>query len=167
MSARDEEIVASRRRADRNAHGHIAQALRLKLLDDVATFVATIGGAVIMAGGAVILGSDHPQHAIEAAIALGGGLITLVGVWQAVWRPGERSRQHKDWAMRFTQVEDDCRLVLCGESQSTPRDLLASLNDLATDADLVAERLWRRWRATGRRQDLARDATESTTGLSK
>ena len=89
-----------------NTVGHIAQALRLQTLHDISTFVATIGGAAVMAASAVILGASKPIREIEIALAIIGAVITLVGVWQAVWRPGERSLDHKRWAARFTIIED-------------------------------------------------------------
>ena len=144
MNGQEAEIAAIRRRADRNAHAHIAQALRLKMVDDAATFVAAIGGAAVMGAGALMLGSEAPQRHIEIAIAIGGALITLVGVWQAVWRPGERSRHHKRWAMAFTEIEDECRLVQAGVSDRSARALLNDLLEIATSADLIAEYQWRK-----------------------
>ncbi len=139
-----EEIAAIRRRADRNAHGHIAHALRLKLADDVATFVATIGGAAVVAASCFLLGTTEPDHRLEGLIAVVGGGITLVGVWQAVWQPGQRARLHKQWANDFTNIEDECRLVLCGQSLQTAADLMVMLQEVNKAADLVAERHWRK-----------------------
>lgn len=138
------EIAALRRRADRNAHGHIAQALRLQTLHDISTFVATIGGVAVMAASAVILGASKPIREIEIALAIIGAVITLVGVWQAVWRPGERSLDHKRWAARFTIIEDDCRQLACGAGSKGLAELLGEFAAAADDADLVAERYWRR-----------------------
>lgn len=138
------EIAAIRRRADRNAHGHIAQALRLKLLDDVATFLSTVGGAAIMGAGALLLNAPQPEREIEIAIAIIGATITLVGVWQAVWQPGRRSQAHKDWAIRFTSIEDDCRLVQCGSSSKNIDDLFEEILEITQQADLVSEFFWRK-----------------------
>ncbi len=143
-SSKESEIASIRRRADRSAHGHIAQALRLQLLDDIATWITTIGGATMMAIGAALLGSDNPQRLLEVAVATVGGVVTLVSVWQAVWQPGARSRRHKSWAVRFTQIEDECRLLAFGEGSKTIKDLMREILEVQNDADLVAEGFWRR-----------------------
>ena len=150
------EIAALRRRADRNAHGHIAQALRLQTLHDISTFVATIGGAAVMAASAVILGASKPIREIEIALAIIGAVITLVGVWQAVWRPGERSLDHKRWAARFTIIEDDCRQLACGAGSKGLAELLGEPN-----AGVSKKML--RWKTRDATINVARGGTRAVT----
>lgn len=147
-----EAFAAVERRADRNAHGHIAQALRLKLLDDIATFISAIGGAGIMAGGALILGSENPLRGVEYGIAIVGAVITLVSMWQAIWQPGLRSREHKRWAAKFSALEDACRMAATKQVNSTPADLYRQYSSVCEEADLISEFFWRR---SGRSADQA------------
>ena len=115
-------------------------------MDDIATFIVTIGAASILAGSCILIGAPDPWRPLEIVIAMVGGLITMVGVWQAVWQPGQRARLHKQWSTEFTKIEDESRLVQCGESDQSPAELMAKLRDASAAADLVAERQWRRTR---------------------
>jgi len=137
------EINGVKRRADRNSHGHIAHALRLKLLDDVAKFAASLGGALVLVASAVLLGQAEPSRLAEIAVAILGSVITLIAVWEAVWKPGERARRHKDWAEKFAKIEDDCRLLMAGSGHTNVHTLMKEIQNVASEADLVPERHWR------------------------
>ena len=141
------EVQALRRRMDRNAHGHISQALRLKLSNDIATFINTIGGAALMALSAfLIFYPNAPTPAVPIAIEAMSALITLVGVWQAVWQPGARADHHKAWAIEFLAIENECQLMACGESSATLASQVARSVEVTRGADLVPENQWRRGR---------------------
>jgi hypothetical protein len=140
------ELEAIRRRADRNAHGHISHALRLQLLDDIATLLTAIGGAIVMAASALLIGAERPNEAVEVVAAVMGSTITLVAVWQAIWQPSKRSRDHQVWSRKFFEIEDSCRL---GMSQLAPADvprLMKDMREVSDDADLIPEHRWRRSR---------------------
>jgi hypothetical protein len=138
-------IDGLRLRADRNAHGHIGYALRLQLLDNIATLITAIGGVIVLVAGSMLLVAGA-QHALEVVAAVAGGVITLIGIWQAIWRPGDRSRRHREWSSRYAAVEDACRLALIGNGGQTLETLMAKSNAIFAEADLVPERQWRRFR---------------------
>lgn len=140
------ELEAIRRRADRNAHGHISHALRLQLMDDIATLITAIGGAIVMAASALLIGTERPNTAIEVTTAVMGSTITLVAVWQAIWQPAKRSRNHQVWSGKFFQIEDCCRLGLSGIVAADLPRLMNDMREISDETDLIPERRWRRSR---------------------
>lgn len=138
------ELVALQRRLDRNVHGHILQALELQSLNDLATFVTTIGGVVAMTLSAAFLGNSISTKWAAISLALVSGVITLVGVLQSVWKPGERAQRHKIWSAKYASLENDCRLAACGLGSKPIESIMAEIALLSDEVDLVPERLWKR-----------------------
>jgi hypothetical protein len=138
------ELEAIRRRADRNGHGHISHALRLQVLDDIATLITAVGGALIMAVSGLLIGADHPNKVAEVAVALIGSVITLVAIWHAIWQPAKRSRNHQVWSTKFFAIEDCCRLGLSGLGCPDVAALMREMLKVSESADLIPERRWRR-----------------------
>jgi hypothetical protein len=140
------ELEAIRRRADRDAHGHISHALRLQLFDDVATMIAAVGGALIMAVSSWLIGNDGANRSAEIAVALIASTITLVAIWQAIWQPAKRSRNHHAWSTKFLAIEDNCRLGLAGLTPADTPRLMKELLEVFEEVDLIPERRWKRLR---------------------
>lgn len=138
-----DELESLKRRADKHAHGHIIHALRLQLMDDVATFITAIGGAIIMAASALLLGSENSNKTPEIVVATVASLITLVSVWQAIRQPGLRSKRHQFWGSKFAEIENECRLILSDRSEETVPSLMSRMTALSNEIDLVPERRWR------------------------
>jgi len=144
------EFEALRRRADRNAHGHISQSLRLQVFDDIATLITAIGGALVMFLSALLIGLEYANKMAEIAVAIVGSAITLVAVWQAIWQPSKRARNHHLWATRFFAIEDECRLCLGGLGSADLPKLMKEMLAVTAQADLIPEHHWKRDRAKGR-----------------
>jgi len=144
------ELIAVQARLDRNAHGHIRQALELQHLDNLATFVSTIGGVIAMALSAAFLGEAISSRWAALLLVIVSGLITLVSVMQAIWKPGERARRHKDWSVKFAGLESDCDLALRGTGSKDIGQILAEVGLLSSQVDLVPDRLWGRPSASHR-----------------
>jgi hypothetical protein len=136
------ELEAVRLRVDRNSHGHIRQALRLQRLNDLATFATAIGGIAAMALSAAFLGNSISDQWAALSLAFVSGIITLISVMQAIWRPGERARRHQDWSLKFSEIENDCRLVQCGVRAKSLEQILAEVELVYEQVDLIPERVW-------------------------
>jgi hypothetical protein len=137
------EIAMLQRRADRNAHAHIRHSLRLQSINEACNFIVTIGGIIIMAASALLLGSDEPYRSAELCVAIISAIITLIGVWQVVLQPGERGRKHKEWSVKFLAVEDSCRLALASGKVETLDGLLTTHLMAVEQADFIPQHRWR------------------------
>ena len=139
---------------DRNVHGHIRHALRLQRLSDLATFVTAIGGVAATTLSAAFLGNALSNRSFGVALAAVGGVITLVSVVQAIWKPGERAKCHKAWSSKYAALENDCRLTMCGEGTKSLSQILDEVAIVSQHVDLVPERLWvRTQKKLGRKND--------------
>jgi hypothetical protein len=97
-----------------------------------------------MAMSAMLIGADEPNKTAEIMVAGIASTITLVAIWQAIWQPAKRSRNHQAWSTKFFAVEDRCRLGLSGLSVVDIPDLLNEMLVISEEADLIPERRWKR-----------------------
>lgn len=137
------EIRALQRRADRNAHGHIRHSLRLEVINGACNFLVVIGGIIIMAASALLLGSNEPYKGAEICVAICSAVITLVGVWQVILQPDARSRKHKEWSLKFLIIEDQCRLALAASDNQQIGPLLTQYQQAVEQADFVPQHRWK------------------------
>lgn len=138
------DFAAIRRRADRKGHAHINYALRLEFFDEAATFCCTVGAGAILALSTYLMGNPDAPRLAEIIVTLIAAAISLIGVWQAVWRPGDRAKNHKAWSERFFKIKDHCSYSTADGEAPDSATLLARYQDASADADLIAKRIWRR-----------------------
>jgi hypothetical protein len=136
------ELETLRIRFDRNSHGHLTQALRLQYFNYWATFITTIGGVIAMALGAALLTSADANYCAVVSITVVSSIITLIGVMQAVWKPGERSLRHQGWGARFAALEQDCESTAKGLGSKTLQQIIDDEREISSQVDLVPESIW-------------------------
>lgn len=144
MENQDTGLAAIRRRADRKGHAHINFALRLEFFDEVATFCCTVGAGAILALSTYLMGNPDAPRIAEIVVAMLAAVISLIGVWQAVWRPGDRAKRHKAWSGQFFKIKDHCTYSTADGEAPDVVTLLARFQDASADADLIARRIWQR-----------------------
>jgi hypothetical protein len=139
-----DELEALRVRVDRYARAHIRQALRLGQMNDLATLITVIGGITVLTLSAALFKQTITDHTAATSVMIVSGIITLVSVVQAVWKPGERAIRHKGWSSRYAAIENDCRLALCGRGEKNIAQIMAEVAHILPQIDLVPQHVWER-----------------------
>lgn len=137
------ELEALAHRMKRNGRKHIKEALRLQAANDLATYGVAIGGGAIMALAAGLALNNRPPELIEFCILLLSSALTLLGIWQAVWKPGERALRHRMWSAQFSALEADCKAAAKNQNLKAFQELTQRALILCSVTDLIPERFWR------------------------
>lgn len=141
------DLTTVRRCADRKRHASIEPPF----LYEFAAFCCSVGLGAIFAQSACFMGRQHVPTAAEIIASAIAAVISLIGVWQAVWRSGDRTKRHKSWSEQIFNIKDHCTykkdLCSCNSVKGeAPNDtaLFAGFQNISSVADFIARRIWHR-----------------------